>query len=129
MVGAVCCRIDTTDPNARRLYIMTLGCLASYRRLGIGTEMVKHVLDYVSSKDSNFDSIFLHVQVNNQDAIEFYQKFGFKILETRKNYYKRIEPPDAHVLSKSLKKNWRLSSLSIWWWLRGWVVTDKCPFH
>lgn len=105
MVGAVCCRIDTTDPNARRLYIMTLGCLASYRRLGIGTEMVKHVLDYVSSKDSNFDSIFLHVQVNNQDAIEFYQKFGFKILETRKNYYKRIEPPDAHVLSKSLKKN------------------------
>lgn len=66
--------------------------------------MVKHVLDYVSTKDTNFDSIFLHVQVNNQDAIEFYQKFGFEILETRKNYYKRIHPPDAHVLSKSLKK-------------------------
>ena len=35
VVGAVCCRIDQAE-DARRLYIMTLGCLAPYRRLGIG---------------------------------------------------------------------------------------------
>ena len=105
MVGAVCCRVDATDQNCRRLYIMTLGCLALYRRLGIGSKMVEHVLDYVKTKDNTFDSIFLHVQVNNQDAIEFYKKFGFEIVETRKNYYKRIEPPDAHVLSKNLKSD------------------------
>ncbi|XP_054927012.1 probable N-acetyltransferase san isoform X2 [Dermacentor andersoni] len=57
VVGAVCCRIDTSE-NTRRLYIMTLGCLAPYRRLGIGTTMVQHVLNYVK-KDGNFDSIFL----------------------------------------------------------------------
>lgn len=38
VVGAVCCRIDTSD-NQRRLYIMTLGCLAPYRRLSIGMEL------------------------------------------------------------------------------------------
>lgn len=56
-VGAVCCRVDTSE-NSRRLYIMTLGCLYPYRRLGIGTVMVQHVLNYVY-KDGNFDSIFL----------------------------------------------------------------------
>lgn len=35
VVGAVCCREDRSD-GQRRLYIMTLGCLAPYRRLGIG---------------------------------------------------------------------------------------------
>jgi len=35
VVGAVCCRVDSSE-NQRRLYIMTLGALAPYRRLGIG---------------------------------------------------------------------------------------------
>ncbi|XP_063977210.1 probable N-acetyltransferase san [Diachasmimorpha longicaudata] len=100
VVGAVCCRVDTSE-NARRLYIMTLGCLSPYRRLGIGTVMVQHVLNYVK-KDENFDSIFLHVQVNNEGAIDFYKKFGFEIVATKQQYYKRIEPADAHVLQKTV---------------------------
>lgn len=101
VVGAVCCRVDTSE-NARRLYIMTLGCLYPYRRLGIGTVMVQHVLNYVYM-DGNFDSIFLHVQISNEGAIDFYKKFGFEIVETREHYYKRIEPADAHILEKTLR--------------------------
>lgn len=100
VVGAVCCRIDTSE-NMKRLYIMTLGCLYPYRRLGIGTMMVEHILKFVEM-DGSFDSIFLHVQVNNESAIEFYKKFGFEIVETKQKYYKRIEPADAHVLQKTL---------------------------
>lgn len=102
VVGAVCSRIDVSD-NMRRLYIMTLGCLYPYRRLGIGSVMVKHILNYVEN-DGNFDSIFLHVKVDNEGAIEFYKKFGFEIVETKKFYYKRIEPADAHVLQKTLTR-------------------------
>ncbi|CAH0386088.1 unnamed protein product [Bemisia tabaci] len=100
VVGAVCCRIDPN--NGRRLYIMTLGCLSPYRRLGIGSTMVEHVLNYVE-KDGNFDSVYLHVQLNNDGAIEFYKKFGFEIVETKEHYYKRIEPADAYVLEKNLR--------------------------
>ena len=66
---------------------MTLGCLAPYRRLGIGTRMLEHVLNIVK-EDGNYTSIFLHVQVNNESAIEFYKKFGFNIVETKEQYYK-----------------------------------------
>jgi len=108
VVGGVCCRVDTSN-GLRELYIMTLGCLAPYRRLGIGTIMLKHVLDYVE-RDGNFDSIFLHVQVNNDSAISFYQRFGFNIVETKPAYYKKIEPADAHVLRKDLRVNNNSSS-------------------
>ncbi|XP_041373161.1 N-alpha-acetyltransferase 50-like isoform X2 [Gigantopelta aegis] len=102
VIGAVCCRIDTSE-NQRRLYIMTLGCLAPYRRLGIGTVMLHHVLK-ICEDDGNFDNVFLHVQVNNDSAIKFYEKFGFEIAEEKKNYYKRIEPADAYVLQKSFRE-------------------------
>lgn len=57
-VGAACCRIDVANQQ-RRLYIMTLGCLEPYRRLGIGTVMLNHILKYVEESDGNFDNIFL----------------------------------------------------------------------
>lgn len=100
VVGAVCCRIENVD-NERRLYIMTLGCLFTYRRLGIGTTMLKHVLDYASKK--GIDYIYMHVQSNNTGAIEFYQKFGFEIVDTREDYYKKIEPSSALVLKKQMQ--------------------------
>ena len=45
------------------------------------------------------------IQVNNDDAINFYKNFGFDIVETKEQYYKRIEPADAYVLEKKLKSN------------------------
>ncbi|KAK5842766.1 hypothetical protein PVK06_005157 [Gossypium arboreum] len=37
---------------------------------------------------------------NNDDAINFYKKFGFEITETIKSYYTNIDPPDCFVLTK-----------------------------
>ena len=42
--------------------------------------------------------------MNNEDAINFYKNFGFDIVETKQQYYKRIEPADAYVLEKRLKE-------------------------
>eukprot|EP00050_Salpingoeca_kvevrii_P016865 m.59381 g.59381 ORF g.59381 m.59381 type:complete len:113 (-) comp7218_c0_seq1:356-694(-) len=59
IVGAVSCRVDTKD-NERTLYIMTLGCLAPYRRLGVGSVMLHHILK-VAEKDSSLKAIRLWV--------------------------------------------------------------------
>jgi len=82
VVGGVCCRVDNTDGH-RCLYIMTLGVLAPYRRYGLGSMMLKHVLD-VCEKDGNFESVYLHVQISNEDAIKFYERSGFSIVEKKR---------------------------------------------
>jgi N-alpha-acetyltransferase 50 len=64
--------------------------------------MLNHVLDYCK-KDGNIECVYLHVQVNNEVAINFYKRFYFEIVEKKEQYYKRIEPADAYVLKKTFK--------------------------
>ncbi|XWS70837.1 hypothetical protein CRYUN_Cryun03dG0083300 [Craigia yunnanensis] len=97
-VGSIACRLEKKEGRAIRVYIMTLGVLAPYRGLGIGTRLLNHVLDLCSKQ--NIPEIYLHVQTNNEDAINFYKKFRFEITETIKNYYTNIDPPDCFVVTK-----------------------------
>jgi ribosomal protein S18 acetylase RimI-like enzyme len=39
--------------------------------------------------------VALHVQTSNDDARRLYERTGFRVLKTIKNYYRRIDPPDA----------------------------------
>ncbi|GLT60918.1 hypothetical protein SLA2020_336580 [Shorea laevis] len=102
-VGSIACRLEKKEGGAICVYIMTLGVLAPYRGLGIGTRLLNHVLD-LSSKQ-NMSEVYLHVQTNNQDAINFYKKFGFEITDTIENYYTNITPPDCYVLTKYITQN------------------------
>ncbi|KAH7574172.1 hypothetical protein JRO89_XS03G0261700 [Xanthoceras sorbifolium] len=101
-VGSIACRLEKKEGGAICVYIMTLGVLAPYRGLGIGfaacTRLLNHVLDLCSKQ--NMSEIYLHVQTNNEDAINFYKKFGFEITDTIHNYYTNITPPDCYVLTK-----------------------------
>lgn len=42
--------------------------------------------------------------MNNDTALSFYKKFGFEIISTATEYYRRLEPCDAYLLERSLKK-------------------------
>lgn len=128
LVGSVCCRLEnykTVEPTEteskskrkekkkdkeedaekpmKRLYIMTLGVLNAYRRYGIGTRLLNHVIQYARESDK-VDEIFLHVQVSNTVALKFYERFGFKVVSTIKNYYKRIEPSDCFLVTRRFDK-------------------------
>ena len=99
VVGAACAKIDPTKDN-NRLYIMTLAVLAPYRRMGVATKLLQYLLELIKGKKIN--EVALHVQINNQEAIEFYSRFGFENVERVPAYYKRIEPSDAFLLRKTL---------------------------
>ncbi|GLJ18100.1 hypothetical protein SUGI_0319590 [Cryptomeria japonica] len=100
-VGSIACRLEKKEGGGIRVYIMTLGVLAPYRGLGIGSKLLNHCLD-LCLHDPNISEIYLHVQTNNEEAISFYKKFGFEIVETIKNYYINISPPDCFVVRKIL---------------------------
>ncbi|THU46235.1 hypothetical protein C4D60_Mb09t02810 [Musa balbisiana] len=102
-VGSIACRREKKEGGAICVYIMTLGVLAPYRGLGIGTKLLSHVLDL--SCKQNISEVYLHVQTNNDDAIAFYKKFGFEVIDTIQNYYTNISPPDCFVLSKSIAQD------------------------
>lgn len=90
--------------NSHRLYIVTLGCLPTRRKQGIGTKMMQHIIQQISDweQSSHIESIFLHVQINNDEAIQFYKKFGFTIVKEVENYYPRLSPTNAYILERKL---------------------------
>ncbi len=81
-------------------YIMTLGVLAVHRRLGIGAEILTSIIEY--AKEMGIKCIGLHVHVENKTALNFYSRFGFQILGTVNDYYKKITPNSAHILELNL---------------------------
>ncbi|MCQ2819838.1 MAG: GNAT family N-acetyltransferase [archaeon] len=98
IVGAITWKYDyhkTTGTKA--VYIMTITVLKNFQRNGIGSQLIKELIR-LHRNMKEMESICLHVQVGNDLALRFYQKNGFKIVETLDNYYTDIEPKSAHFL-------------------------------
>lgn len=83
--------------------MMTLGVLEPYRRLGLGSQLLQHILEQAKlAKD--ISKVYLHVQTTNNQGVKFYKKHDFQIVSTENDYYKHIEPRDAFLLSKIIEQ-------------------------
>lgn len=60
--------------------------LNEFRNYGIGFKLMQKMIDYCKQK--NISKIFLEVDDKNLPAISLYEKFNFKQIDKRKNYYK-----------------------------------------
>lgn len=76
--------------------ILNLAVLPNHRNRGIAGKLIKYLDDNFS-----FAHILLEVNVNNEVAINFYQKNNFKVIRKINNYYNGVE--DALVMER--KKN------------------------
>lgn len=96
---------NVVDAPRKRLYIMTLGTLTPYRNYGVGSELLKFIIQ--RAKDyGDVDGIYLHVQTNNEAAKNFYEKHNFQVEndgQIIKDYYARVEPRDAFLLSYKIE--------------------------
>jgi ribosomal-protein-alanine N-acetyltransferase len=77
-----------------QLEILTLGVGYEHQRRGIARALIKHVLHILIEASE----VILEVNENNIAALTLYKTLGFKIFNTRKNYY----PDGSSALCMSL---------------------------
>ncbi len=75
-------------------HILTFAVHPEYRKLGIASLLISDMLNYLKEEGCRF--IFLEVRVSNGSARRMYEKFGFREIGTRKNYY--VSPVEDAVV-------------------------------
>lgn len=79
--------------------IMNIVVKKSFRRNGIGSILLEHLISYANSL--NLKTVTLEVNEHNLSAIRLYDKFNFDHIGIRKKYYNGES--DAIIMSKNLK--------------------------
>lgn len=69
-----------------------------YQHKGIGSKLLNELMNLLIEKGAK--SFILEVRESNNNAIRLYEKFGFKEISIRKNYYSNLE--NAKVLLKEV---------------------------
>lgn len=108
LVAAIRCRLVPTNPDEPRsggesLYISTIGILAPYRGHGLAQQLLHDVMRTAATQ-YGVSRVVAHVWEANEDALEWYQKRGFKTVRKEKGYYRRLAPKtDAWFIQKDIQ--------------------------
>jgi len=84
VIGYVCIRtiLDVT-------HILNLAVPPKFRRLGIGSMLLRDALEELRRSKPEARLITLEVRESNTAAIKLYEKFGFKVMGRRIGYYQK----------------------------------------
>lgn len=69
------------------VYIDNIAVFYNYREFGIGTALLKHLIN--ASEKENCDFLTLEVRESNTPARRLYEKLGFENVGVRKNFYEK----------------------------------------
>lgn len=81
-----------------RIELVDIYVLEEYRNQKIATKLIEKMLE--DATNNNVKSISLEVRKDNEKAIKLYNKFDFKEVAIRKNYYHMI---DGILMEKKVK--------------------------
>jgi len=65
-----------------------------YQHQGLGSQLFEYLTQQLQIL--NINTVFIEVRASNKSAFLFYQKLGFKVIDSRKKYYSNGE--DAKIL-------------------------------
>jgi len=80
--------------------IMNVVTKKDKRNLGIASNLLEELIRI--AKEKNINKLTLEVNENNLSAIHLYEKFGFKKIAERKNYYNNTYT--AFIMQMIIKK-------------------------
>ncbi|MEW5744617.1 MAG: ribosomal protein S18-alanine N-acetyltransferase [Nitrospirota bacterium] len=96
IIGYICVR-----QIADECHLMDLAVHPGHRQQGVATLLLEDILQDISASECRF--LYLEVRMSNQAAKRLYEKFGFRVVGIRKNYY--INPSEnALVMMRELKQ-------------------------
>ncbi len=98
IVGYICVRTMYEEAQ-----VCNIAVLPECRRKGIATKLIEAMLELSAKKECEICE--LEVNTENTPAIQLYQKCGFEIVGTRKNFYRRTRyaSRDAYTMTKRLQ--------------------------
>lgn len=84
---------------ASDIEILNFAVRAEFRRQGIGSALLREVAHW--GKSLGAEKIFLEVRASNVNAMQFYEKFNFRVTGRRPRYYS-APVDDALLLTANL---------------------------
>jgi GNAT superfamily N-acetyltransferase len=100
-VGEVCFRCEESD-GVKKVYLMTIGVLPTYRQFGIGRMLIDFAIQE-AKKLHPVTEVFLHVSVENAEGMAFYEHLGFDQTEMVESYYKSLDNGNAYLYTKAIQ--------------------------
>ena len=100
IVGFMVIRLTYSGENSVRWYeeadLLNFGVAESFQRKGIGDSLFGVLLETLVEK--TVSALWLEVRESNSEALKFYRKKGFQLIQTRKNFYS--QPTENGLLMK-----------------------------
>lgn len=87
--------------TADELHILNLAVAPAFRRQGIGEKLLRHLHDEAYRRGRRY--AYLEVRDTNVSAQKLYEKFSYRPLTKRRDYYAE-DHSDAIVMGARLKK-------------------------
>ncbi|KIX95071.1 uncharacterized protein Z520_09381 [Fonsecaea multimorphosa CBS 102226] len=113
-VGWIRCRLEPCSPNhylitqphppPSQIYIQALALLSPYRGLGLATLLLDTILSSAIAQAADTVCVYAHVWEQNEDALEWYAKRGFKRVMLVEQYYRRLRPSGAWIVRRDLER-------------------------